>query len=293
MSETKDFLKESSKALQPIAAEMFKAVVNSLGKLCGGAVAFGEPAITAGTKESLPQALTGPLAAAVCESTGEIAGQFTLVVDVSTARALAALMLGGEPPEESAETLGQDESDAFRELGANAASAVGSALRATLSCEASVAIKTIETPESEDKLEDVTGKNAVFISAEGAVAERKTAILLACETEMCRAAVAAAARAEMAPEEPEKEEKLPENLSRILKIRVPVIVVLAEKMLTFQEVLNINEGMVLEFEKNSSEPLDLLVNDRKVGTGYVVKIGERFGLKIGEIGNAREIVEKL
>lgn len=305
MSETENFLKESGEAFGPIAGETFKAVIASLNTLCGGAITCGEPAVAAGSRESLPQGLSGPLVAAVCEATGRVAGAFALVVDMTAARGMTALMLGGTAPPEGAETLGPDEQDAFKELAANAASAAGSALRSRLSCETSVALKSVEAPAPPEKLGVLLGGEAVFVSAQGTVGGRETAILLACSEGMCRAAAAAAAPAAPAEKAPPpadraeetrpaaEEPELPPSLKRILKIRVPVIVVLAEKVLSFKQVLDMTEGSVIEFDKNSAEPLRLLVNDKKVGLGVVVKAGERFGLRIEEIGDPEEIVKKL
>lgn len=292
MSETEEFLKESGEALQPIAGEMLRAAVGSLNTLCGGAVSCGEHSVVAGGKDSAPAGLSAPLVAGIGEVTGDVSGSFALVVDVPTARALAALMLGGEPPAGEAEALEPDESDAFKELGSNAASSIGAALRSTLSCEASVSLKSIESLKDLEKLPDFLGGEMVFVSAEGKVGERQTTILLACGSEMCRAAVKAAAPAEE-PAETVAQEELPPNVKRILKIPVPLIVVLAEKSLMFKGILEMTEGTVMEFEKKSAEPLSLLVNDRKIALGRVVKVGERFGLRLEEIGDPEEIVRNL
>ncbi|MBI1335365.1 MAG: hypothetical protein GC164_00210 [Phycisphaera sp.] len=86
--------------------------------------------------------------------------------------------------------------------------------------------------------------------------------------------------------------KQPE-LSTILKLQVPVIVRIGERMVPLDDVLALGPGAILELRKSSEEELDLLVNNKRVGSGQAVKIGENFGLKITSVGSARQRVEAL
>ena len=83
------------------------------------------------------------------------------------------------------------------------------------------------------------------------------------------------------------------DLRRILQLEVPVIVKLAERKLTLGEVMRLGAGAIIEFSKNSDEPLELLVNNKAIGVGDAVKVGENFGLKITQIGDVREIIRSL
>jgi flagellar motor switch protein FliN len=83
------------------------------------------------------------------------------------------------------------------------------------------------------------------------------------------------------------------NLEKVLNLELPVIVVLAEKPTTLEEVLNLNEGSVIVFKKHNSEPLDILINNRRIGAGRTIKIGERFGVHVREVGTPQELLAKL
>jgi flagellar motor switch protein FliN len=83
------------------------------------------------------------------------------------------------------------------------------------------------------------------------------------------------------------------DLKRILRLEVPVIVKLAERKLTLGEVMRLGAGAIIEFSKSSDEPLELLVNNKPIGVGDAVKVGENFGLKITQIGDVREIIRSL
>jgi len=85
----------------------------------------------------------------------------------------------------------------------------------------------------------------------------------------------------------------PVDLKRILRLEVPVIVKLAERKLTLGEVMRLGAGAIIEFSKSSDEPLELLVNNKAIGVGDAVKVGENFGLKITQIGDVREIIRSL
>jgi flagellar motor switch protein FliN/FliY len=84
-----------------------------------------------------------------------------------------------------------------------------------------------------------------------------------------------------------------DEVTRILRLQVPVIVKLAERHLTFAEVLRLGIGAIIEFSKANEEPLELLVNNKPIGVGEAVKVGENFGLRITQIGDVRQIIHTL
>ena len=85
----------------------------------------------------------------------------------------------------------------------------------------------------------------------------------------------------------------PENLERILKIRLPVTVVLAERQMSMEEILNLSPGSVIEFDRHHQQFLDLLVNNRPLARGETVTVREKFGLRVREIGDVKETIKTL
>jgi flagellar motor switch protein FliN/FliY len=57
--------------------------------------------------------------------------------------------------------------------------------------------------------------------------------------------------------------------------------------------MRLGAGAIIEFLKSSEEPLQLLVNNKAIGLGEAVKVGENFGLRITQIGDVRQIVAAL
>jgi flagellar motor switch protein FliN/FliY len=83
------------------------------------------------------------------------------------------------------------------------------------------------------------------------------------------------------------------ELERILRLQVPVIVKLAERKLQLSEVMRLGVGAIIEFIKSSDEPLELLINNKVIGVGEAVKVGENFGIRLKQIGDVKQIIASL
>lgn len=83
------------------------------------------------------------------------------------------------------------------------------------------------------------------------------------------------------------------GVERILRLRVPVVVRLAERTMPLSEVLKLTPGSIIEFERNVNAELDLLVNNCRIGSGEAIKVGEHFGIRISFVGDVRQRVESL
>jgi flagellar motor switch protein FliN len=93
---------------------------------------------------------------------------------------------------------------------------------------------------------------------------------------------------------PERRRPPPQgDLQSLLRLAVPVIVILAEKQMVLRDILKLSIGEVIEFDKPCDEFLELLVNNRCVGRGEAVKVGDKFGLRIVEIGDLRDTIRRL
>lgn len=72
---------------------------------------------------------------------------------------------------------------------------------------------------------------------------------------------------------------------RLLRIRVPVIAQLADRKLPIRDIRKLSAGAIIEFEIDVSEKLPLLINNRVIARGEAVRVGERFGLRLSEVGD--------
>jgi len=52
-------------------------------------------------------------------------------------------------------------------------------------------------------------------------------------------------------------------------------------------------GAIVEFGKSADDDLELMVNNKLIGMGSAVKVGENFGIKISKIGPIKDTIKKL
>ena len=86
---------------------------------------------------------------------------------------------------------------------------------------------------------------------------------------------------------------LPPHLRRILRLKVPVSVRVAERTMPVGEVLKFGPGRIVEFDQPVDSELDLLVANQQIGTGVAVKYNEHFGVRVNFIGDVRQRIESL
>ena len=86
---------------------------------------------------------------------------------------------------------------------------------------------------------------------------------------------------------------MPADIKAILQLEVPIIVQIAERDMTVQEVTSLVPGAIIELPKLSDEELDLMVNNVGIGAGTAVKVGENYGLKVTFIGDLKERIAAL
>lgn len=78
------------------------------------------------------------------------------------------------------------------------------------------------------------------------------------------------------------------EIQSILKINVPVIVRLGHRTMSMEEVLAICPGAIIELTKAYDESLELMVNNKVIGDGIAVKLGENFGIRLQSVGDPGE-----
>lgn len=84
-----------------------------------------------------------------------------------------------------------------------------------------------------------------------------------------------------------------DHLERILRLEVPVIVQLAERRMPLREIMGLTTGAIIEFEKPSDADLELMINNKRIGHGQPVKVGENFGLRVSRIESVRDRIKAL
>ncbi len=84
-----------------------------------------------------------------------------------------------------------------------------------------------------------------------------------------------------------------QNIELILDVPLEISVVLGRTKKTIKEILELGTGSLVELERMTEEPVEILVNGKKVALGEVVVIDENFGVRITNIISNTERVKSL
>ena len=60
-----------------------------------------------------------------------------------------------------------------------------------------------------------------------------------------------------------------------------------------KDILELSQGSIIELDKLAGEPVDILVNNKLIAKGEVVVIDENFGVRVTDIVNQWERIQKL
>ncbi|MGE0484882.1 MAG: flagellar motor switch protein FliN [Gammaproteobacteria bacterium] len=85
----------------------------------------------------------------------------------------------------------------------------------------------------------------------------------------------------------------PSTLENILDIPVTLAVEIGSTKVSIRNLLQFNQGSVVELDRLAGEPLDVLVNGTLIAHGEVVVVNEKFGIRLTDVVSAHERVRKL
>ncbi len=94
---------------------------------------------------------------------------------------------------------------------------------------------------------------------------------------------------EPSPTNGERERKL----ELLIDLTLPVSIELGRTNMTIRDILDLQRGSVVEFEKLASEPVDILINGKKMAEGEVVIIEKHFGIRITSLVDTSERLRNL
>lgn len=88
-------------------------------------------------------------------------------------------------------------------------------------------------------------------------------------------------------------ETVPQNIDLILDVPLEISVVLGRAQKSIKDILNFGTGSLIELDKLAEEPVEILVNGKKVAYGEVVVVDENFGVRISGIVTGEERIKSL
>ena len=83
------------------------------------------------------------------------------------------------------------------------------------------------------------------------------------------------------------------DLDVILDIPVSISMEVGSTSITIRNLLQLNQGSVIELDRLAGEPLDVLVNGTLIAHGEVVVVNEKFGIRMTDVISPAERIKKL
>ncbi|PHQ57979.1 MAG: flagellar motor switch protein FliN [Porticoccus sp.] len=83
------------------------------------------------------------------------------------------------------------------------------------------------------------------------------------------------------------------NLDALLDVQVTLSVEIGRSRLPIKDLIALNQGSVVELDREMDEPLDLMVNGTLIARGEVVVVDGQFGLRLVDIVSPSERLKKL
>ena len=83
------------------------------------------------------------------------------------------------------------------------------------------------------------------------------------------------------------------NLDVILDIPVNISMEVGSTEIDIRNLLQLNQGSVIELDRLAGEPLDVLVNGTLIAHGEVVVVNEKFGIRLTDVISPSERIKKL
>lgn len=82
--------------------------------------------------------------------------------------------------------------------------------------------------------------------------------------------------------------EIQQKLELLFDVPLKIVVELGRARMTLKQVMDLTVGSLIELDKLTGEPVDVLVNGRLIARGEVVVIDENFGVRITEIVSPKQ-----
>ena len=83
------------------------------------------------------------------------------------------------------------------------------------------------------------------------------------------------------------------KLDTILDIPVTISMEVGRSQISIRNLLQLNQGSVVELDRVAGEPLDVLINGTLIAHGEVVVVNDKFGIRLTDVISQIERIKKL
>ncbi len=212
-------------------------------------------------------------------------GKIVFLLPPAFSTAVCDLMLGGEG--EAKEDVNDDDLDAIKEIVSNILGALSTSLEAQKDMpELKFEILGIKFVSSKEDFSDYS----YIVNFNCKVKE----VVSICGVLFDEAflSIFKPSSSVIAPKSKEIHEEV-KNLEMLMDIKLQLRVRIGSKIMLLKDVIGMDIGSVIELDQLASEPLDILIEDKKIGEGEVVIVDGNFGIQITSIGSRAERLNTL
>lgn len=98
---------------------------------------------------------------------------------------------------------------------------------------------------------------------------------------------------ELQNEAPQISEEEAAKLDSIMDIPVTISMEVGRSFISIRNLLQLNQGSVVELDRVAGEPLDVMVNGTLIAHGEVVVVNDKFGIRLTDVISQTERIKKL
>ena len=222
-------------------------------------------------------------------------GKITFLIPAESATALGDLMLAGEGEEKS--EMNDEDLDAIKEIVSNIMGSLSTALGA----QQDLPKLNFSVSSAEFKTDADWGDNAYRIDLDFEINSKHYDWFVLFDKDIYSKLNTSSSTSNPVSENTHEEshqkiemetEEL-KNLKLLLDVKLNLRVRIGSKKMLLKDVINMDIGSIVELNQLANEPLEVLIDDKKIAEGEVVIVDGNFGIQITSIGTKKERMEAL
>ncbi len=83
------------------------------------------------------------------------------------------------------------------------------------------------------------------------------------------------------------------NMGLLMNVKLEVSVVIGTVKKSIRDIIDFGQGTVVELDKQTGAPADIIVNGQMIARGDVMVVGDNFGVRITELTGTKELMDSL
>ena len=208
-------------------------------------------------------------------------GEILFIMTPQIATTLGDLMLGGEG--EAKSEVNEEDLDAAKEIVSNIFGSLTSTIEAQDNMEnLSFSVEDIAFVETKEDFSDYS--YFLNLSCKAANTDSECYVLF---NKDFVSIFKPEEKQEVTSQSTQPHKEIPQ-LDMLMDVKLQLRVRIGKKTMLLKDVISMDIGSIVELDQLANEPLDILIEDKKIGEGEVVIVDGNFGIQITSIGTKAE-----